>query len=66
MGLNIHKAISSNRSLCEQRSGLEEELRGNEDTRDSEWGILSRRGCIKQELSEIEEEMARRRDPLSW
>ena len=62
MGFNIHKAISSNSSLREQRNELEEELGLNRDTKDSEWGILSRRGCIKQELSEIEEEMARRRE----
>ena len=66
MGFNIHKAVSSNSSLREQRDELEKELGRNEDTKDSEWGILTNRGCIKQDLSEIEEEMARRRDPLSW
>lgn len=66
MSFNIHKAISSNESLREQRNQLEKDLERNEDNRDSEWGILTDRGCIKSELSDIEYELRRRRSSLDW
>lgn len=62
MGFNVHVYLSSDESLREKRNQLEKELGGNKDTKDSEWGVLTQRGGIKMELSEISEEMARRRD----
>lgn len=60
MAWNIHLYLSSRRSLREQRNELEKELEQNKDTRDSEWGVSTRRGSIKRELSDISEEIARR------
>lgn len=60
MAFNIHLYLSSRESLREQRNKLEKELGQNEDTKDSEWGISTRRGSIKRQLSDIGEEMARR------
>ena len=57
MPWNIHLYLSSDKSLREQRDELEKELEQNKDTRDSEWGISTRRGSIKRELSDISEEI---------
>jgi len=57
---NIHLYLSSRESLREQRDELEKELEQNKDTKDSEWGISTRRGSIKRELSDIGEEIERR------
>jgi len=60
MSWNIHLYLSSRKSLREQRDKLEKDLEQNEDTRDSEWGISTRRGSIKGELSDVNEEIRRR------
>ena len=60
MGWNIHCYLSSNESLRKQRDKLEKDLGQNKDTKDSEWGILTERGGIKMQLSDVNEEIARR------
>ena len=56
----IYLYLSSRESLRKQRDELERELEQNKDTKDSNWGIDTRRGSIKRELSEINEEIAKR------
>ena len=60
MAWNIHTYLSSDRSLREERNELEKALEQNKDTKDMEWGILTERGGIKMELSNVNEEIARR------
>ena len=60
MPWNIHLYLSSREGLHEQREQLEKELEQNKDAKDSDWGISTRRGSIKRELSDIHEEIARR------
>ncbi len=60
MAFNIHKYLSSNDSLHEDRKRLEKELSLNKDSNDSKSGILTDRGCIKSQLSDVYDELSRR------
>ena len=60
MAWNIHTYLSSDESLHKQRDELEKELERNNDTEDSEWGVLTPKGGIKMELANVNEEIIRR------
>lgn len=60
MSWNIHLYLSSREKLWEERGRLEKALEQNKDTKDAEWGILTKRGGIKMELSDVNEEISRR------
>lgn len=60
MSRSIHLYLSSRESLQEQRNELEKELSQNKDTKDSDWGVLTRRGAIKSQLADVNDEIAKR------
>jgi len=60
MTWSIHLYLSSRESLCKQREELEKALKQNRDIKDSDWGILTERGAIKSQLSDINEEITSR------
>ena len=60
MAFNIHLYLSSRESLRERRDKLKKELAQNKDTEDSQSGVSTRRGSIKRELADVDEEIAKR------
>jgi len=60
MSRSIHLRLSSRESLRKQRDELEKDLEQGEDEKDTIWGISTRRGTIKRQLSDVNEEITRR------
>ena len=60
MSKNIHLHLSSRESLRKQRDELEKELGQTKDEEDTIWGISTRRGTVKRQLSDVNEEITRR------